>query len=116
VTVARRRTEAILTPSLFRLCIGTEWCVYRVEERGALLGIGHKDTVADVSCIDSAGFAYLIGSLASVRKRRGDLKLLNPPDDVRAVMELSKLLTVFDVGEDEASVVKSFANCPNGIA
>ena len=66
--------------------------------------------LADVSCIDSAGFAYLIGSLASVRKRSGDLKLLNPPDNVRAVMQLSKLLNVFDVGEDEASAVKSFAN------
>ena len=78
-----------------------------------LLNKGHNHillNLADVNCIDSAGFAYLIGSLASVRKRRGDLKLLNPSDSVRAVMELSKLLTVFEVGEDEASAVKSFAN------
>jgi anti-sigma B factor antagonist len=66
--------------------------------------------LADVSRIDSAGFAYMIGSLASVRKRHGDLKLLNPSENVRAVMELSKLSTVFEVGEDEASAVKSFAN------
>ena len=84
-----------------------------------LLNKGHNHillNLADVSCIDSAGFAYPIGSLASVRKRRGDLKLLNPPDDVPAVMELSKLLTVFEVGEDEASAVKSFANGSEGIA
>jgi anti-sigma B factor antagonist len=78
-----------------------------------LLNKGHNHillNLADVSCIDSAGFAYLIGSLASVRKRRGDLKLLNPSDNVRAVMQLSKLFTLFEVGEDEASAVKSFAN------
>lgn len=78
-----------------------------------LLNKGHNHillNLADVICIDSAGFAYLIASLASVRKRRGDLKLLNPSDNVRAVMQLSKLFTVFEVGEDEASAVKSFAN------
>ena len=62
----------------------------------------------DVSCIDSAGFAYLMGSLTSVRKRRGELKLLNPTEKVRAVMQLGKLLTVFDVREEEAAAVRSF--------
>lgn len=76
-----------------------------------LLNQGHNHillNLADVSCIDSAGFAYLMGSLASVRKRRGELKLLNPPKKVRAVMQLGKLLTVLDVREDEAAAVRSF--------
>jgi len=46
--------------------------------------------------------------LVSVRKQRGDLKLLNPTKKVRAVMQLGKLLRVFDVREDEAAAVKSF--------
>jgi len=43
-----------------------------------------------------------------VRKRRGELKLLNPTKKVRAVMQLGKLLRVFDVREDEAAAVRSF--------
>jgi anti-sigma B factor antagonist len=76
-----------------------------------LLNEGHNQiliNLADVSCIDSAGFAYLIGSLTSVRMRRGELKLLNPMKKVRAVMQLGKLLTVFDVREDESAAVRSF--------
>lgn len=76
-----------------------------------LLNQGHKQillNLADVSSIDSAGFAHLIGSLTSVRKRRGELKLLNPTKKVRAVMQLGKLLAVFDVKEDEAAAVRSF--------
>jgi anti-sigma B factor antagonist len=64
--------------------------------------------LAGVNCIDSAGFAYLIGSLVSVRKQRGDLKLLNPTKRVLAVMQLFKLHTVFDVSEDEAAAIRSF--------
>ncbi len=76
-----------------------------------LLNQGHNQillNLADVSCIDSAGFAHLIGSLTSVRKRRGELKLLNPAKKVRAVMQLGKLLTVLDVWEDEAAALRSF--------
>jgi anti-sigma B factor antagonist len=76
-----------------------------------LLNPGHTRillNLAGVNCIDSAGSAYLIGSLVSVRKRRGDLKLLNPTKRVWAVMQLFKLHTVFDVREDEAAAVRSF--------
>ena len=38
-----------------------------------------------------------------------DLELFNPRNEVRAVMELSKLFAVFDVGDDEAVAVRSFA-------
>jgi anti-sigma B factor antagonist len=76
-----------------------------------LLNPGHNQillNLAGVDCIDSAGFAYLIGSLVSARKRRGDIKLLNPTKRVSAVMQLFKLHTVFDVREDEAAAVRSF--------
>ncbi len=76
-----------------------------------LLSQGHNQillNLADVSSIDSAGFAHLMGSLTSVRKRKGELKLLNPTKRVVAVMQLGKMLTVFDVREDEAVAVRSF--------
>ena len=36
------------------------------------------------------------------------MKLLNPPEDVQAVMQITKLLRVFDVRDDEAVAVRSF--------
>jgi len=76
-----------------------------------LLGKGHKKillNLADVKRIDTTGLAYMISSLASVRKRQGELKLLNPTEEVRAVMQLTKLLTIFDIRDDEATAVQSF--------
>jgi anti-sigma B factor antagonist len=76
-----------------------------------LLILGHNRILLNlegVNSIDSAGFAYLIGSLVSVRKQRGDLKLLNPTKSVWAVLQLFKLHTVFDIREDEAAAVRSF--------
>ena len=64
--------------------------------------------LAEVSCIDSAGFAYLIGFLTSARRRRGELELLNPTKKVRSVMQFGKMLTIFDVREDEATALRSF--------
>jgi anti-sigma B factor antagonist len=84
-----------------------------------LIGRGHKQillNLAGVSCIDSAGFAHLIGSLTSVRKRHGELKLVNPTEKVRAVMQFSKLFTVFDVREDETAAVKSFGESASAFA
>jgi len=76
-----------------------------------LLSQGHKQillNLADVDYIDSSGLGSLIGSLASVRKQGGELKLLNLTDKVVDVMQVTRLYTVFDVTTDEASAVKSF--------
>jgi len=78
-----------------------------------LLAKGHTKillNLADVSRIDISGLAYLISSLASVRKRQGELKLLNPTKQVHAAMELTKLLTIFDIKDDEAGAVRSFGD------
>jgi anti-sigma B factor antagonist len=101
-----------------RIVLGEE-CTSLSNLISSLLNQGHNQillNLADVSCIDSAGFAYLIGSLTSVRKRRGELKLLNPTKTVRSVMQLGELLTVFDVREDEAAAVKSFGESAGATA
>ena len=76
-----------------------------------LLSKGHNKillNLADVNRIDTTGLAYLISSLSSVRKRQGELKLLNPTEQVQAVMQLTKLVTVFDIKDDEAAAIRSF--------
>jgi anti-sigma B factor antagonist len=84
-----------------------------------LLNQGHNQillNLPDVNWIDSAGFGLLIGCWTNVRKQRGELKLLNPAKRVLAVMQLGKLLTVFDVKEDEAAAVRSFGESATATA
>jgi anti-sigma B factor antagonist len=76
-----------------------------------LLSQGHKQillNLANVDYIDSSGLGSLIGSLASVRKQGGELKLLNLTNNVIDVMQVTRLYTVFDIANDEATAVKSF--------
>jgi hypothetical protein len=52
----------------------------------------------------------LVSAFTSVRKQRGELKLLNLTNKVEDVMQITKLYFVFDVMEDEAVGVESFGN------
>jgi len=62
-----------------------------------------------VEYIDSAGLGALIGALASVRRQGGEVKLLNLPDKVVDIMQITRLYTVFDIVNGEAAGVKSFS-------
>lgn len=64
--------------------------------------------LAGVSKIDSSGLGELVSGYATVGKAGGDLKLLNLSDRAIELMAITKLHTVFDVFEDEASAIGSF--------
>ena len=77
-----------------------------------LVSQGHKQillNLAAVDYIDSAGLGSLIGALASVRRHGGEVKLLNLPDKVVDVMQITRLYTVFDIVNGEAEGVNSFS-------
>src|SRR6266446_8628201 len=76
-----------------------------------LLSKGHRQilfNLAEVNYIDSAGLGSLVGAFTSVRRQKGELKLLNLTNKVRDVMQITKLYTVFDIMNDAAVGVKSF--------
>jgi anti-sigma B factor antagonist len=50
-----------------------------------------------------------VKALTSMRSKGGELKLLNLTKRVRALLQITKLLTVFDVTDDEAISVNSFS-------
>src|SRR5277367_6284570 len=105
MTTTTRQVDFVTIVDISGQIVLGEECTSLKKLISDLLNPGHNQillNLAGVNCIDSAGFAYLLSSLVSVRKRRGDLKLLNPTERVRAVMQLFKLHTVFDVKEDEA--------------
>ena len=77
-----------------------------------LLKDGHRKilfNLAEVDYIDSSGLGHLIGAFTSVKKKQGDLKLLNLKKNTHDLMQLTKLYTVFDIKDDEAAALKSFA-------
>ena len=62
----------------------------------------------NVDYIDSSGLGELVSAFTSMRSQGGELKLLNLTKRVRALLQITKLLTVFDITDDEATSVKSF--------
>ena len=82
------------------------------EEVHKLLAEGKKKIVlnlADVNYIDSSGLGELVSAYTAVKNAGGELKLLNLTSKVRDLLVITKLVTVFDVKDDEASAVSSFA-------
>ena len=65
--------------------------------------------LGDVNYIDSSGIGELVSAFTTVRKQGGELKLLNLTKKVHDLLQITKLYTVFDVKDDEAAAVKSFA-------
>ncbi len=63
----------------------------------------------NVNYIDSSGLGELVSAFTSMRSQGGELKLLNLTKRVRALLQITKLLTVFDITDDEATSVKSFS-------
>jgi len=64
--------------------------------------------LADATMIDSSGLGVLVAGFASMANQGGDLKLLNLTSRVRDLLLITKLFTVFEVFEDEATAVRSF--------
>jgi anti-sigma B factor antagonist len=61
------------------------------------------------SIISTAQAWAIWSALSQVsRKQGGDLKLLNLTKNVHNVMQLTRLYTVFETMDDEATAIKSF--------
>ena len=61
-----------------------------------------------VGYIDSSGIGELVSSFTAVNKEGGTLKLLNLTQKIQDLLAITKLLTVFDVYDDEAEALSSF--------
>ena len=65
--------------------------------------------LADVTYIDSSGIGELVSGYTTVTNTGGSLKLLNLNKRVKDLLQITKLYTVFDVHEEEAHAIRSFA-------
>jgi anti-sigma B factor antagonist len=77
-----------------------------------MVGKGQKKVLlnlGEVSYIDSSGIGELVSGFTTVTNSGGQLKLLNLNKRVKDLLQITKLYTVFDVHDDEAAAVRSFA-------
>ena len=65
--------------------------------------------LGDISYIDSSGIGELVSGYTTVTNTGGSLKLLNLNKRVKDLLQITKLYTVFEVHEDEAAAIRSYA-------
>lgn len=103
----RKIGEVVIIDMSGRLMIGEgvlllRNTIRRFAEDGAkkfILNLG------GVSHIDSAGLGELVTTYTSLRNRGGDAKLLNLDKKAKDLLQMTKLLTVFDTYSDEAKAL-----------
>ena len=107
----RETADATILDMSGRLSLGEALAELRDSIREALAS-DQKNillNLAEVSHIDSSGLGQLIGSYATVTERGGQLKLLNLQKRVNDLMQVTKLVTVFETYTNEEAALKSFA-------
>lgn len=62
----------------------------------------------EVTHIDSGGLGTLVGLYASVRKVGGNLKLANLGNHTHELLQITKLVSVFDVFDSAQNAIASF--------
>jgi anti-sigma B factor antagonist len=94
-----------------RIVLGEESNAFRERVKG-LLANNHKKIIlnmANVTYIDSAGLGTLVATFHSARSQGGTLKLCNLGAKFTEVLQVTKLMTVFDVYPNETAAVQSFS-------
>lgn len=111
MTATARRIDGVNIIDLSgRITIGEGTVVLRDAVRN-LLQRNEKNillNLADVSYIDSSGIGELVSSFTTVGNQGGRLKLLSLTKKVHDLLSITKLLTVFEVFDDEARAIQSF--------
>jgi len=76
-----------------------------------LVAQGQKNillNLSEVNYIDSSGIGELVSAFTSVKNQGGQLKLLNLTKKVHDLLQITKLYTVFDIKDDEATAISAF--------
>ena len=108
---SNRQVEGVAVVDMSgRITLGEGSVVLRDTIRD-LIGKGSKKillNLGDVTYIDSSGIGELVSAFTAVRRENGELKLLNLTKKVHDLLQITKLYTVFDIKDDEATAIKAF--------
>jgi len=72
------------------------------DVKSILLNLGSVDY------IDSSGLGELVSAYSAAKNRGGEIKLLSLTKKVHDLLQITKLYTVFDIWDEEASALASF--------
>ena len=111
LTIASREVDGVTVLDLSgRITLGEGSVQLRDAIRG-LISKGQKNillNLGDVNYIDSSGLGELVSAFTTAKNQQADVKLLNLTKKVHDLLQLTKLYTVFDIKDDEASAISSF--------
>jgi anti-sigma B factor antagonist len=94
-----------------RIVLGEESTALREKFKG-LVAAGKQKIVLNmdnVTYIDSAGLGTLIAAHVSAKNRGASMRLCHLGKKFHEVLQITKLLTVFDVYDTQAEAVSSFS-------
>ena len=66
--------------------------------------------LAEVSYIDSGGLGELVTTYTTVKNSKGDLKLMKLSAKTKDLLQMTKLLTVFDTYDDEQKAIAALSS------
>jgi anti-anti-sigma factor len=104
VTIVRCKGRLVAGPEVESLRSHITWLLR--DRRAIVLHLG------EVVFVDSSGLGTMVGTLASTRHVRGELKLCDVPEHVKKVLQLSHLNKLFDAHESEDHAVAAFYRTP----
>ncbi len=111
LTIASRGVDGVTVLDLSgRITLG-EGSVQLRDAIRDLISKGQKNillNLGDVNYIDSSGLGELVSAYTTAKNQGAALKLLNLTKKVKDVLQLTKLYTVFDIYDDEASAIGSY--------
>ena len=111
LTIASRELDGVTVLDLNgRITLG-EGSVQIRDAIRDLIAKGQKRILLDlgeVNYIDSSGLGELVSAYTTVKNQGAALKLLKLTRKVHDLLQLTKLYTVFDIYDDEASAIASF--------
>ena len=111
LTIATRVVDGVVVLDLSgRITLGEGSVQLREAIRG-LIAKGDKNillNLGDVNYIDSSGLGELVSAFTTAKNQSAEVKLLNLTKKVHDLLQLTKLYTVFDIKDDEASAIASF--------
>jgi anti-sigma B factor antagonist len=109
ITARHQAGITVLEPK-GKITIGMGDVALRDSVREALEA-GSRDILIDlheVSTIDSSGIGELVSAYTTVTNRGGKLKLLRLPPKVEDILQITQLMTVFEVYDEEGEALDSF--------
>ena len=111
LSIASREVDGVTVLDLDgRITLG-EGSVQLRDAIRDLIGKGQKSillNLSEVNYIDSSGLGELVSAYTTARNQGAALKLLGLSKKVNDLLQLTKLYTVFDIYDDEASAVASY--------